>query len=50
VSIGAGIQRTGGHPAGRGDLGELVRLADEAVYAAKRAGRDQVRVTALTRH
>ena len=48
VSIGAGVQRTGGHPAARGELSELVKVADAAVYAAKRGGRDQVRVSALT--
>lgn len=47
VSVGAALQRPSGDPRGRGGLAELLQLADGGLYAAKRAGRDQVRLGAL---
>jgi GGDEF domain-containing protein len=39
VSVGGAL-----HPGGRADLDGLLRIADTAQYAAKRAGRNQVRM------
>ena len=39
VSVGGAL-----HPGGRADLGGLLRIADTALYSAKRAGRNRVRM------
>jgi diguanylate cyclase (GGDEF)-like protein len=39
VSVGGAL-----HPGGRADLAGLLRIADTALYSAKRAGRNQVRM------
>jgi diguanylate cyclase (GGDEF)-like protein len=39
VSVGGAL-----HPGGRADLDRLLRIADTALYSAKRAGRNQVRM------
>lgn len=41
ISVGGAL-----HPGGRADLPGLLRVADRALYSAKRAGRNQVRMSA----
>ena len=39
MSVGGAL-----HPGGSADLGGLLRIADTALYSAKRAGRNRVRM------